>query len=56
MTELKTKPSGESVEAFIAAVADETRRDECRAVLELMRRVTGAEPVMWGPSIVGFGT
>ena len=55
MSELKTKEREQSVEAFLAGVADDSRRQECRAVLELMRTVTGEEPKMWGSSIVGFG-
>jgi hypothetical protein len=56
MAELKTRPTDASVEDFIAAVDGEERRADCRTLVDLMRRVTGAEPMMWGPSIVGFGT
>jgi hypothetical protein len=52
----KTQPTGADVEAFLAAVPDERRRADARVVLDLMRRVTGLEPVLWGPSIVGFGS
>lgn len=52
----KTVETDSSVEEFLDAVPDERRRAEARTVLELMRRVTGLEPAMWGPSIVGFGT
>jgi hypothetical protein len=55
MAELKTRPTRASVEKFIAGVEDETKRQDCRTLVELMRRVTGEKPVMWGPSIVGFG-
>lgn len=55
MAEPKTKPTGASVEAFLAGVADEEKRADSRRVLEIMRAATGEEPVMWGPSIVGFG-
>ena len=55
MSELKTRPTGASVEAFIAAVENPTRREDARAVCALMARVTGEVPVMWGPSMVGFG-
>lgn len=55
MAENKTQPTDASVDDFLAAVADDTRREECRTVCALMREVTGAEPVLWGPSIVGFG-
>ncbi len=55
MTELKTKVNDADVVAFLNGVADERKRQDCFAVLELMRRVTGEEPKMWGASIVGFG-
>lgn len=56
MSELKTRPTDASVEAFIDAVDHPRRRDDARTLLELMQRVTGEEPVMWGPSIVGYGS
>ena len=55
MAELKTKPTKTSVAKFIAGVADEQRRADCQTVLDLMKAATGAEPEMWGKSIVGFG-
>lgn len=51
----KTQPTPESPDAFLAAVADERRRTEAQDVCALMREVTGAEPVMWGSAIIGFG-
>jgi hypothetical protein len=51
----KTRPTSEHVGAFLDAVADDRRRADAREVLDTMRRVTGAEPRMWGDSIVGFG-
>ena len=56
MAEPKTKKTGASVAAFLDAVADPGRREDARAVLALMKRITGEEPKMWGPSIVGFGS
>jgi hypothetical protein len=56
MAELKTKPTETSVEAFLDAVPDETRREDAKAVSAMMARVTGMLPKMWGPSIVGFGS
>jgi hypothetical protein len=47
--------SDASVEDFINAVEDDSRRRDCFAVLEMMRQATGSEPKMWGSSIVGFG-
>lgn len=56
MAELKTRPTGESVSAFLEGVEDEGKRKDSLTVLEIMRDVTGAEPTMWGGSIVGFGS
>ena len=51
----KTQPTKQDVGAFIEAVADDRRRADAREMLDTMHRVTGAEPRMWGGSIVGFG-
>lgn len=56
MSEMKTQPTEAAVSAFLEGVADPVRREECQAVLDLMRRVTGVEPKMWGGSMVGFGS
>ena len=55
MAELKTKETEASVDAFLAGVDNETRRRDALVVKEIMERVTGWQPKMWGPSIVGFG-
>lgn len=55
MAENKTQPTDASVEAFLAAIPDPTRRDDCRRVAAMMQAAAGAPPVMWGASIVGFG-
>ena len=55
MAEIKTKPTDDDVDAFLADVP-EPRRSQAQAVRELMARVTGAPAVMWGTSIIGFGT
>ncbi|UFN42918.1 DUF1801 domain-containing protein [Nocardioides okcheonensis] len=44
-----------SVDEILSATADERRRDDARAAIELITRTTGAEARVWGPSIVGFG-
>lgn len=56
MAEAKTKQTEASVTAYLDAVADEQRRKDCYAVVELMKKATKAEPKMWGPSIIGFGS
>lgn len=55
-SEPKLVPSTADVDGFIDAVANETRRSDARALRELMTSVTGEPPVMWGSSIVGFGS
>ncbi len=54
--EIKTKENEASVEDFLNAAADETVRTDCRKIVALMEKATGAKPKMWGASIVGFGS
>ncbi len=56
MAEPKTKPTKASVAKFLSAVEHEGRRKDARAVDKIMREITGEKPVMWGTSIVGYGT
>lgn len=51
-----TRPTDADVEAFLATVENETRRNDAHHLIELMTEVTGEPPVMWGPSIIGFGS
>jgi hypothetical protein len=51
----KTTRSSIRVAAYIAAITDDTRRAECRALITLMRKLTCQPAKMWGSSIVGFG-
>lgn len=53
---IATRPTDADVTAFLDAVPDARRRAEGHAVRELMHRVTGQPAVMWGPSMVGFGS
>jgi hypothetical protein len=55
MAEIKTKPTNASVAAHINAMADLERRKDCRTLVAMLKRVTGAKPTMWGPTIIGFG-
>jgi hypothetical protein len=52
----KTQPTTASVPAFLSKVKDPALRADCEAVSALMQQVTKAPPVMWGTSIVGFGS
>ena len=56
MAENKTQATEASVEAFLAKVEPEQRREDGRVIAEMMARITGEPATMWGPSIIGFGT
>lgn len=56
MTELKTKKSNASVKAFLKTIGNKTMRADCEAIVEIMKSATKSDPVMWGNSIVGFGS
>ncbi|HYN09279.1 MAG TPA: DUF1801 domain-containing protein [Vicinamibacterales bacterium] len=55
MAELKTKATKASVSKFLESVPDASTRKDCKALIQLMKKVTKSQPKMWGPSIVGFG-
>ena len=54
--EAKTKPTALDAREFLQTVEDENRRADAVRLLEMMQNVTGEPPVLWGPSIVGFGS
>ena len=56
MADNKTKPTKLSAAAYIAALPDQTQRADAKALVKLMKSVTGEQPKMWGPSIIGFGS
>jgi hypothetical protein len=51
----KTAPTKISVTQYIESVDNETRRADAKTLVKLLKTVTGWKPVMWGPSIIGFG-
>ena len=55
LAEIKTKPTVASVEDFINNVPDEQKRKDSFVILEMMKKASGEEPVLWGSSIIGFG-
>lgn len=55
-TENKTKQTELSVSDFLNTVEDEKKRKDSFAISDIMKEVSGFEPKMWGPAIVGFGT
>jgi len=56
VSEIKTQATDADVSAFLEAATPQRRRDDGLALAEIFREVTGAEPVMWGPSMVGYGS
>ena len=56
MSENKTRPTDQNVTAFLNGVDHKTRRQDGLALLDMMVEVTGEQPVLWGSSIVGFGS
>lgn len=55
MPENKTQPTTASLTDFLAGLTPR-RREEAETLIELMRSISGHEPVLWGPSIIGFGS
>jgi Domain of unknown function (DU1801) len=56
MAETKTKPTGASVDAYLASRASPEQLADCKAIMAICERVTKQQPKMWGPSIVGYGS
>ena len=54
--ELKTKATEVGVADYIAALPEPARRADAAALDALYRKITGLEPKMWGPSIIGYGS
>src|SRR5579862_2791229 len=51
----KTQQTAASVDAFVAKIKPAAKKEDCRALCEMMARLSGEPARMWGPSIVGFG-
>ncbi|MBP6300006.1 MAG: DUF1801 domain-containing protein [Arenimonas sp.] len=56
MTENKTQATTASVDDYIAAIADELKRKDTQTLLDLLKKITGDTPVLWGDGIIGFGS
>ena len=56
MAETKTRPTGASVDAYLASRASPEQLADCKAIMAICGRVTKQHPRMWGPSIVGYGS
>ncbi len=55
LAEVKTKETTSSTDDFINSVKNNQKREDSFLLLNLMQKVTGEKPKMWGSSIVGFG-
>ena len=56
MAETKTKPTSASVDAYLASRASPEQLADCKRIMAICERVTKQQPVMWGPSMVGYGS
>jgi hypothetical protein len=56
MAEIKTRPTDASVDDFLRAATPARRREDGQRLAAIFHEVTGVDPVMWGPSIVGYGS
>lgn len=56
MSTLKTVVNDASVIDFINSVPDDTKQKDSLALLELYKKISGEQPKMWGPSMIGFGS
>lgn len=52
----RTTPTDASVQEFLAAAQPPRRVEEGHRLAAIMQEETGAEPVMWGPTMIGYGS
>ena len=55
VADIKKKQNDASVEVFLNSVTDENKRKDSFTILQMMKKVSGAQPKMWGDSLIGFG-
>lgn len=55
MAKNKTIETNNSVTAYLSAIDDKKKREDCVAIINLISKLSGFEPKMWGTAIVGFG-
>ena len=56
MAEAKIKPTGASVDAYLASRANPEQLADCKVIMAICKRITKQQPTMWGPSMVGYGS
>lgn len=52
----KSKPTGARVDAYLASRANPKQLADCTSIVATCKRITKQQPMMWGPSIVGYGS
>lgn len=52
----KTLGTDASVDDFLSTITPEKKQLDSQALDALFRRITGWNPVMWGPSMIGYGS
>ena len=55
-TKAKTTETAKSVSGFVKTIDDKQRQNDCLSIIEIMKKESGFEPKMWGPTIIGFGS
>lgn len=55
MSQLKTQPTKASVTQFLNSIEDPEKRKDSKTIAKMLGEITGAKPIMWGSSIIGFG-
>jgi hypothetical protein len=55
MAKNKTIETENSVDEFLNAIIDSKRREDCTSMINLLCKISGFEPKMWGSTIIGFG-
>ncbi len=56
MAENKTKPTRASIGDFLSTMGDPTKQADASELIDMMQKLSGRKPALWGPSIIGFGT
>lgn len=55
-SENQTRPTSADVAEFLAGIEDPQQSKESQELIDIMHTISGKPPVMWGPSIIGFGS
>ena len=55
LAEIKTKPTAVNVEEYLRSIKEEQKRKDSKVILDMMKKISGEKPVLWGSSLIGFG-